>query len=219
MQAVVRTVAISRQRGSGGTFVGREVADRLGLRFVDREMLRVAAEYFQHHDLPAATEPVGSWWTRIGQAFAMGGPDARFAPPSVESVYEGDLFEIEERLLREIIDGEATVIVGRGAAQTLKRRAGVLSVFLHAPESWRVRRVQEVYRVNDQRAAEQMVQESDRSRARFIQTLGDVAWTDVRAYDLSLDTSSITIDGAVKLIVEAARAGVAPTRAGIDPDA
>jgi cytidylate kinase len=90
---------------------------------------------------------------------------------------------------------------------------------LHAPESWRVGRVQEVYRVNDRRAAEQMVQESDRSRARFIQTLGDVAWTDVRAYDLSLDTSSITIDGAVKLIVEAARAGVAPTRAGIDPDA
>ena len=36
MNGLVRTVAISRQRGSGGTFVGREVADRLGVRFVDR---------------------------------------------------------------------------------------------------------------------------------------------------------------------------------------
>ena len=220
MNGVVRTVAISRQRGSGGTFVGREVADRLGLRFVDRQMLRDAAEYFQNHASPAEAEPAGgsSWWTRIGQAFAMGGPDARFAPPSVESVYEGDLFEIEERLLSEIIDGEATVIVGRGAAQTLKRRAGVLSVLLHAPEPWRISRVQEVYHLADRRAAQRMVNESDRARGRFIQTLGDMAWTDARGYDLALDTSTVTIDGAVNLIVEAARAGVACRETSADTD-
>ena len=219
MNSLVRTVAISRQRGSGGTFVGREVADRLGLRFVDREMLRVAAEYHRDHDSPAETEDTGaSWWSRISQAFAMGGPDSRFAPPSVESVYEGDLYEIEERLLREIVNDEATVIVGRGAAQTLKGRPGVLSVFLHAPEAWRISRVQDVYTFADRRAAQQMVNESDRARARFIQTLGPAAWIDARGYDLALDTSTVTIDGAVSLIVEAARAGVACRETSADTD-
>jgi cytidylate kinase len=215
MHTVVRTVAISRQRGSGGTFVGREVADRLGLRFVDREMLRVAAEYLRDHDSPAGSEQAdSSWWSRISQAFALGGPDSRCAPPSVESVYDGDLFKIEERLLREIVDDDATVVVGRGAAQTLRGRTGVLSVFLHAPEPWRINRIQNVYRLADRRAAQQMVHESDRARARFIQTLGEVGWTDVRGYDLALDTAAVTVEEAVNLIVEAARAGVATASAG-----
>lgn len=219
MQTPLRTVAISRQRGSGGTFVGREVADRLGLRFVDRQMLRDAAEYLREHASPAESEQTGaSWWSRISQAFAMGGPDSRCAPPSVESVYEGDLFDIEERLLREIVDDQAAVIVGRGAAQKLKGRTGLLSVFLHAPEPWRVGRVQDVYKLADRRAAQQMVHESDRSRARFIQTLGEVAWTDARGYDLALDTAAVTLDGAVNLIVEAARAGVACREAAADSD-
>ena len=215
MQALVRTVAISRQRGSGGAFVGREVADRLGLRFVDRQMLRHAAEYLQEHDSPMEIEQTGSsWWSRISQAFAMGGPDSHFAPPSVESVYKGDLFKIEARLLREIVDDEGAVIVGRGAAQMLKGRAGVLSVFLHAPEPWRISRAQEVYRFAERRAAQQMVHESDRARARFIQTLSLVAWTDAGGYDLALDTAAVGIDGAVNLIVQAAKAGVATAGAG-----
>ena len=175
----VRTVAISRQRGSGGALVGRTVADRLGFRFVDRDMLRVAAEYLGDHGSPAATEPAGSsWWSRISAAFAMGRPDPRCGAPSVESVYEGDLFEIEQRLLREIVDDEPAVIVGRGAAQILRGRRGVLTVFLHAPEPWRVSRAHDVYRLADRRTAQQMVTDSDRVRARFVQTLSDVAWTD-----------------------------------------
>ena len=219
MNGLVRTVAISRQRGSGGTFVGREVADRLGVRFVDREMLRVAAEYHRDHGSAAETDAAGSsWWSRISQAFAMGGPDSRCAPPSVESVYEGDLFDIEERLLREIVKDEATVIVGRGAAQKLKGTTGVLAVFLHAPEAWRVSRVQDVYAFADRRAAQQMVRDSDRARARFIQTLGPVGWTDARGYDLALDTSTVTIEGAVNLIVETVRAGVACRDTSADSD-
>jgi len=78
--------------------------------------------------------------------------------------------------------------------------------------------VQNVYRLADRRAAQQMVHESDRARARFMQTLGPVAWTDARGYDLALDTSTVTIEGAVNLIVEAARTGVACRDTSADSD-
>ena len=74
----------------------------------------------------------------------------------------------------------------------------MLSVFLHAPEAWRISRVQDVYKFADRRAAQQMVNDSDRARARFIQTLGALAWTDARGYDLALDTSTVTIEGVVE---------------------
>lgn len=155
MEVSFKTLAISRQRGTGGSYVGREVADRLGLRYIDREMLRHAAEYLLAQDSPAAVEAAeSSWWSRLGQAFAAYDPVVGYVPPLPEAMYEGDLFEIQNRLLREIVDEHEAVIVGRGAAQTLKGQAGVLSVFLHAPEEWRMARAQKVYSLADQRAAQ-----------------------------------------------------------------
>ena len=209
MQVLSKTVALSRQRGSGGSYVGREVAERLGLLCIDRAMLREAAEYLRLHDSPVQNaEAESSWWSRLGQACAMAGPESGYVPPSPESVYQGDRFEIEERVIQEIVAEHASVIVGRGAAQMLKGRAGVLSVFLHAPEPWRIKRVQEIYRIADQRVAQQMVRESDRDRAQFIQGISAVSWTDVRGYDLSIDTAAIGFQATVDLIVRAVRARV-----------
>src|SRR5438046_260677 len=100
-----KTIALSRQRGSGGSYVGRGVAERLGLRYIDREMLRHAAEYLCAHERQGQTEAAGSsWLLRLGQAFAIGNPDCGYVPPATEAVYEGELFEVERRLMLEIVD-------------------------------------------------------------------------------------------------------------------
>jgi cytidylate kinase len=203
MPHTTKTVALSRQRGSGGSYVGRLVAERLGLRYIDREMLRHAAEYLREQ---GRSEPIttarASWWSRLGGAFALGGPECGYVPPSSEVVYEGELFEIQKRLIQEIVDGHVAVIVGRGAAQTLRGRPGVVSVFLHAPEPWRVERVQQVYGIADRRAAHRAVHDSDRDRGRFIEALAGVDWTDSRGYDLVVDTAAIGFEAAADLIVD-----------------
>ena len=76
-----KTVAISRQRGSGGSYIGRAIADRLSLRYIDRQMLRDAAEYLRTHDPEERVETTGSWWSRLGQTLALGVPEAGYAPP------------------------------------------------------------------------------------------------------------------------------------------
>src|SRR5207248_1309361 len=119
---MIQTVAISRQRGSGGSFVGRGVAERLGYRYIDRDMLRVAAEYLRTSDTSARVPPVGSWWSRLGQTLAFGAPDAAsYVAPESEATFEGELFEIEKKIIHDIVEGqiaaEPTVIVGRGTGQ------------------------------------------------------------------------------------------------------
>ena len=209
---VAKTVAISRQIGSGGSYIGRAVAERLDLRYIDREMLRDAAEYLHTQDPERQEEAVGSWWARLGQTFALGAPDAHYAPPPSDAIYEGDLFEIQKRIVREVVEGHAGVIVGRGAAQTLRGRAGVLSVFLHAPEAWRIERVKEVYAVASDSEAQRMLRESDRARARFVRAIAGCEWTDVRGYDLALDTAALGFDAAVDIIVRAVDARVGRER-------
>src|SRR4030095_12950885 len=166
-----KTVAIARQRGSGGSYIGRIIAERLSLRYIDRHMLRDAAEYLRTHDPEERVETTGSWWARLGQTLALGVPESGYAPP-VETTYEGELFDIEKKIIQQVVEGqiaaEPTVIVGRGAAQTLRGRACVLSVFMHAPEKWRIERTQQVHGLADTAAAERMMRDSDRARGRLV---------------------------------------------------
>jgi cytidylate kinase len=196
-------IAISRQQGSGGSYIGRAVADRLGFRYFDREMLRAAAEYLCDHERSSASDrrPAVSWLERLGTFFASGSPDAGYVPPSATAVYDGDVVGIENRLIREIADDHTAVIVGRGAAQILRRRPGVVTVFVHAPEPWRVDRVQQIYTIADRAQALRMVQQSDRERTRFIRRTADLEWADTRLYDIAIDAMTVGLDPAVDLII------------------
>ena len=205
MQPHEPTVAISRQRGSGGSYIGRLVAERLGRRYIDRDLLRVAAQYLKTQEAPPAETPP-SFWARLQRAVALGAADGVYCAPSAMAVYEEDVFEMENRLLREIVDGHPAVIVGRGAAQTLSRRPDVVTVFVHAPDEWRTDRVQQVYQLTDRDAARQMVLKSDRDRSRAIRAMADIEWTDLRAYDLVVNSAAIDFDGAVDLIERAVTA-------------
>jgi cytidylate kinase len=123
--------------------------------------------------------------------------------------YEGDLFEVEKTLIRDVTADHSAVIVGRGAAQTLAGRAGVLAVFVHAPESWRVARVQQVYGITAPDSALTMVRQSDRDRTAFVRALTGADWADHQRYDLVIDTSIAGFDRAVDLVVDAAHARAA----------
>jgi cytidylate kinase len=211
------TVAISRQRGSGGSYVGRQVAHCLNLKYVDRELLRDAAEYLHKDESSRAPQQraESSWWAQIGSAFALGGPEILYVPPAPSAVYEGDLFEREDRLIREIVTDHVAVIVGRGVAQILRARQEVVTVFVHAPERWRAERIRQIYRVADAATALRMAQESDRDRAKFIRRLAGLEWTDARNYDLAINTATVGFGGAVDLICRAVAARREPGSAGV----
>ena len=198
----IRCIAISRQQGSGGSYIGRGVAERLGFRYFDREMLRTVAEYLKEHEHDANDAPLAaSWFDRLGTMFALGTFETGYVPPSPTVRYEGELVGIENRLIREIVDVHVAVIVGRGAAQMLRGLPGVVTVFVHAPEQRRVERVQEVYKTADRAEALRMVRKSDQERTRFIRRMAEAEWTDPRCYDLAINSMSLGFDAAVDLIV------------------
>ena len=201
-----KSIAISRQQGSGGSYIGRAVAERLGLRYFDREMLRIAAEYLSEHSSKKDRQPADSWFERLGASFALGSLDTGYVPPSPTVLYEGQLVGIEDRLIREIVDDHVAVVVGRGAAQILRGRPDVVTVFVHAPEQWRVDRVQQVYKTADHAQALRMVQQSDQERTRFIRRVAEVEWADPRCYDLAVNSMTLGFDGAVDLIVRSVTA-------------
>ena len=180
MSASSRTlVAVSRQMGAGGAYVGQAVARQLGVRYVDRELLDEAAKILGRDpaELESLEERVTSLWSRMAGVLAWGAPEAAYVPPPMPSLYEDDLFAVESRIVREIAAREDAVFVGRGAGWSFCRsEAGLLTVFLHAPDEVRVERVMRSYDLANRAAALELVRESDHQRSRFLESLGGYTW-------------------------------------------
>ncbi len=193
-------IAISRQLAAGGSYIGQEVARRLGIRYVDREILEQAARLLgvEDRNVELLEEHVASFWTRT--MFAMGPPDAPYTPPPPPRVDEAEVFEAECRVIREVARRSDAVIVGRGSWYVLRGHPGLLRLFVHAPEALRVRRARETYRLRDDDEAWDMVRRSDARRGRFVQTLTGREWSDASLYDLALDTGEIGLDAAADLV-------------------
>ncbi|MEQ1728603.1 MAG: cytidylate kinase-like family protein [Vicinamibacterales bacterium] len=184
-------VAVSRQFGSGGARIGRAVAQRLAFQYADREILAEAARALEMEeaDLEPLEERTASVWERLGELFALGSPDTPFIPPSLPSVNESQLFEVEQRVIKRIADTGKAVIVGRGAAHILGDSKEVLRVFLHAPLQDRVTLAMAEYGFTEREAAEAVVRESDAARAKFVRALTGKDWCDATLYDVTLDTA------------------------------
>jgi cytidylate kinase len=200
-------VAISRQFGSGGAWIGRAVAQQLGFQYADREILAAAARQLNVHaaDLEPMEERIASIWERIGTLFALGAPDTPFIPPTLASVTETRLFEVEQEVIKSIAAHGSAVIVGRGAAHILGSSTDVLRAFLHAPFQDRVTLAMAEYGFTDRREAEAIVRDSDAARANFVRTRTKKNWCDATLYDVTLDTTVVGLERCVEILVELVR--------------
>jgi cytidylate kinase len=195
-------LAISRQLGSGGAYVGQAVARRAAIRYVDREILQQAAALLGTEDerLEQFEEQAPSVWARIAGVCSVGPPDTPYAPPPIPTRQAQELIDTESRIIREIAARESAVIVGRASTYLLREDPHLISVFLHAPREWRVDRVMQTYSIADREAARQLVERSDKQRARFLQSFHGRSWTDCCNYDICLDTALVGIDATVDFL-------------------
>jgi cytidylate kinase len=206
-------ITISRQIGAGGAYVGQALARRLGIRYVDREILQQAAQLLgrEEGDLEPLEERAASMWDRMASILSLGAPEAPFVPPPLPAVGEDELFEVESQVMREIASREDAVFVGRAASYVLRRHPNALRLLLHAPEDWRAQRLLESYRLTDLDAARQVVRRSDQQRGRFVQSLAGQPWLSPQKYDLCVNTAVVGLDQTVEIVE-----GLARKRSGRD---
>jgi cytidylate kinase len=197
-------LTISRQFASGGSFIGQAVAQRLGLRYTDREILAHAAREsgIDEAHLELTEERAGGFWTIAFRQFAMGTAEAPYIAPPPRTLPEGDLFSLESRFIREIASRFDAVIVGRAGFHVLADHPGLVSVRIHAPLEWRVRRAMAVYGLDSERVARDALERSDQQRAKFVRKFTGRDWNDATAHHLCLDTGALGLDLAVELVTK-----------------
>jgi cytidylate kinase len=197
-----KAVLISRQMGSGGSYIGHLVAQDLGFKYIDRVILREAAKRLgtDEESLAGREERSSSLIEKVLAGFAVGAPLA-YGPPLGRPVYDKDLFTVERRIMNDIVDHYSAVIMGRGGFHGLKDRPDIVSVFIHAPMEFRIKRVMDVLHMRDPKKAQAKIRESDRKRTKFVRDVLGLDWTDARNFQLCVDSSVSGFSGSAGIII------------------
>ena len=182
-------VTISASYGSGGSEVAPALAERLGVRFVDRVVSPETA-----HRL-AQAENAGLFWRLIRSISPAGGLTAG----SIHAERElHDRFSDREALESALRDAAAVgdiVILGRAGALALRDHPSALHVRLDGPSEARVFRAMEIQSVDEATA-----------RERFVRDIYGLDPTDPGLYTLVLDGTAFTTAACVEVIVAAVAA-------------
>lgn len=201
-------VTISASFGAGGSIVGPQVAQRLGLPFLDRAIPAAAARRLQVPDSVAAAldEHAPSMLERLARALAHA--SAPIGPDPIDMVGDDDPDEFRhatEAVLRQVADTTGAVVLGRCAMVVLAGRPDVLSVRLDGPVEARVASVaaRETMDIDEIRRAQR---ESDRTREAYARVFYRVSQDDPTLYHLMIDATAIDLDSCVELVVTAASA-------------
>lgn len=181
-------VTISHEMGSGGSVIGRMLAERLEYRYVDQDMISQAAQRY-------------------------GCVEAKLTTLDETKPSFLERFDVETRLyitvlqsaLLDVAEQDRAVIMGRSGQILLRGVAHVLRMFVRAPFEVRVRRVMrkmaEDGEAIDGRAAAELVRRTDQQKIGRMRYLFDIAWADPAHYDLVLDTERLSPEAGVELVL------------------
>lgn len=205
------TVTLGRQLGCGGSYLGQCVADALGIRCLDREIVSRAAQNLQADEtaMRDREERGESFWERMLRGITLSPSEALYQAPMPLSVTDQDLLAAETKIMQEIASEEDVVIVGRLAAYVLPRCPGTVNILLHAPDRFRIQRLIQNGAAATESDAKTLITRSDETRRQYIKQMIGREEYDARAYHLSLDTSLLPLPDIAALLTDFVRRRIA----------
>lgn len=194
-------VTIERRYASGGNEIGKKLAEALGYKLYDRNILIQAAKnleipYFQIESLEESTS--GSILMNLSKT-ALGGLSGNRELPLADK-----LFLEEERIIEEAAEEGNCVIVGRASGYILRERENALRVFVYADRDKRIQRAIEREGIQ-QAEAENALKKNDKRRGGFYTSVTNWQWGAAEYYDLFLNAGNLGIDPCVKILMEAVK--------------
>ncbi len=195
-------IAISREFGSGGAYIGQQIARKRNMYYADSEIVAKAAGQFSANlmDVTSQEERVEPLWKSLWKYYGTVPnvyiPSRRiFVPTSQE------LFAAQSEIIKRIATEHSAVIIGRCGFHVLRDFPNRLDISLHADIQFRIRRIQGLYNITEEEATS-IVKQSDKDRGLYISTFTGMDWTNSTLFDLSVNTGKIGINKSLELILD-----------------
>ena len=186
-------ITIAREYGSGGRYIGRLIADKLGIKFYDKDFIeKLAQETGLSEEYIEENEQKMSKFSNFNNGYYIGLNNS------------DDLFLKESELIKELADKESSVIIGRCADFILKDRKDVLKVFIYSNMEDKVKRATEIYGF-DKIKAEKEIKRIDKLRSNHYKHYTEKEWKDYSNYDICINSDKLGVEKSAELICEMVR--------------
>ena len=184
-------ITIGRQLGSGGSAMGKAIAEHFGFEYIDKEILVKAAAI-----LDADEENLELVDENVSALTAMARSAAFEMPYIAKEWYiptSDQLFKTQTEIMRESVEKGPCVIIGRCASYLFRHYEKHTSIFLQADMDSRIKRLEKTLnkKLSEKKAVHD-IEKQDRERAQYYNTFTGKKWLDLRQYDLVLDTSQFS---------------------------
>lgn len=191
-------VTIARGYGSGGRTIGKMLADRLGVKFYDKDLIRMAS------DVSGINESLFGQSDEKTKSGVFGKPGVYkgevIAPGKSGFISEENLFNYQAMVIKQIAEEGSCVIVGRCADYVLRDDPSVVRVFIYADEEACIKNAADVKGITDRREALKTIASTDKERAAYYKAHTGRDWIDARNYDLCLNSGNLGFDKCVEII-------------------
>lgn len=195
-------ITIGREFGSGGLDVGRILAEKLGIKCYDKELLQMAAkesglceEIFQNHD----EKPTNSFlYSLVMDTYSVSGYTAS---SYLDMPLNHKVFLAQFDSIKNLAEKESCIIVGRCADYALAEHPNCLNVFIHADKDFKIKHLMDGFGWTEEKAKD-MIHKTDKKRASYYNYYSSKKWGDSRSYNLTLDSSDLGLEGCADMIIQ-----------------
>ena len=201
-------ITISREVGSGGGSVGRKLAEKLNVNYINKQLIQALEERFNltSSGIEHLKNKKKHWFTDLFEQVAPA-PKATikvggytFNREFQEAVTVEDIYEAEKEILNAIADEGSCIITGRSAFFVLKDRPNKVDIFITASKEARIERIMAKQEKTKEEAVK-LIETIDNGRDNYVKRYTGLSRYDMRNYDLILDMDYLTEDEAVEKIL------------------
>lgn len=180
-------ITVSREYGSGGRYVGRLVADILGIKFYDKDIITKLAEE-----------------TGLTEEYIENNEESKELLDALNNGYSGmpnadELFIKESELIKKLAEEDSCVIIGRCADFILKDRENVLKIFIYSDMEGKIARAKEYYGLDTEKAKKE-IKRINKLRANHYKYYTDRVWDEHLNYDLSINSDCLGVERTAEII-------------------
>lgn len=179
-------ITISREYGSGGRYIGKMIAEKLGIKFYDKELVSLVAKE-----------------SNMSENFIEENDEKKKFNSKFNSSYNEDdnIFIAETKVIKNIAKKESCVIIGRCADYILKDEKNLIKIFIYSTEEDKIKRAIKYFNLNEKEALNK-IRKENKQRAKHYKYYTNQEWGNIKNYDLTINSDYLGPEKTSDMVVE-----------------
>ena len=192
-------ITINRELGSGGRTVGRKLAEKLGVEYFDKAVIKALEERYNltAEQIEHLKGQETGWWAEFKRKMTFSETEYELNQTNIETE---DVFRAETQILKALAKDQSCVIAGRTAFYMFREHPNHLSILIQASMLNRMERVAREQNMTKEQAR-LVIDKVDKMRENYVKEFTGTSRCDARNYHLVINMDDLTEDAAVELIL------------------